>query len=92
MKVPNKLLSFFSRNGISKSWFGKKLGISPQQMSHIIHGVVRTATPHWKTVSQLTRGDVTLADMVSDKYAEFDFIEIEEGSNPHECIMRIKQD
>lgn len=90
MRVHEKLKIYFELNGVKKTWFTEKLGITNQMFYHIMSGNKKITPRMWKIVMELTGGFITIGDLLREEYRNYDFIEIVEGKRSYKCEVIVK--
>lgn len=86
-----KLKQYFKDNGIQKKWFASQLGITSQQFSQIVCGYAPLPKKYWQPLVDLTGGKITLADIISDKLHDIEFLETKPGRSPDDCRVFFKR-
>ena len=62
--MKTKLKEYLDDHGIMIRWFAGKLGVQTSCLSAFINGNIPMATKHWTKVVLLTKGEVTLEDIL----------------------------
>lgn len=85
-----KLRDYFEEFGLKKSWFAKKLGMNPKDFYQVLHGRLVLPRKYWADVIILTKGKITLKDILHDKLKDIDGVHFNEGIAPTKCEVSIK--
>lgn len=88
--LAEKLHMYFENTGVKKNWFAKKIGISNLLMYQILRGTHPIPFRCWVKTIELSRGQITLADLERHKYRDHEEIKVIETKDPTVCKMKIK--
>lgn len=67
------ICEYLKKHGISQKWFASQLGLAPSYICSICKGRKKMPKKYWTKVIFLTKGEVSLEDLLGLKeiYAEF---------------------
>lgn len=85
MDLSQKLHAYFKKSGVHKYWFAEKLGMKRPQFSLILSGKNTLPPKYWKKIIELTKGKVTLSDVIQNKLLGIEGIEFKVSKNPSLC-------
>lgn len=89
-KIGKKIENYLHENGIMKSWFANKIGMSLHMLSHIITGRKGVPKPHWGPIIHYSRGFIGLDDLLGDYLIDCPNISIRRGSRAELCWVELK--
>lgn len=89
MNLAEKFQRYFDENGVQRKWFADQLNITPQFFYQIINGYQKLPAAHWSLVVHLTRGQISIADILEEAFKNID-IEIIKGDSPEKCEVIVK--
>lgn len=90
MKLCDKLKKYCTDNGIQKSWFAEKIGMTPAFFYHILAGRYKLTSTYWVKVIEVTQGQITFTDLIEEEYKDLDFVNVSKGPDATKCGLTIK--
>lgn len=90
MSASEKLVKYITKNGIKKKWFAQQLGISSSQFCQFYSGLVNVPKKHWVKLIEMTGGEVTFSDLLSDYLKPIEFIEVATTTSKNKCEVILK--
>lgn len=90
MSLETKLKDYFKENGLQMKWFAEKLGMSKQQLYQVIGGHAPVPKRYWKKMVILTRGKITLHDILEQRLSNIEEIEIKSDGSIDKCQVSLK--
>jgi DNA-binding transcriptional regulator YdaS (Cro superfamily) len=90
MDLVDKLQNYFRENGIQRKWFANKIGLSPHFFYQILHGTYKLPPSTWYDVIAVTKGAITLADLLEEEFKHADCLSFAVSVNYHICEAYIK--
>lgn len=70
MSLEEKLRKHFEDNGLLMVWFSKKIGMDPLRFSQCLAGYRTWHPKWWEKIIEMSKGAVTLADFLQDKFKD----------------------
>ena len=65
-----KLAEYIEQNGLKKNWFAGRIGVAPSHLSRILSGEREPTAGQAQAIIKMTRGWVTLDDLLPAAPAE----------------------
>lgn len=90
MKFGEKVRNYLENNGLQSRWFAEKLGISKQYFYNILAGRASLPKKQWKLMIEMTKGEITLYDILVDCFSEIEDIEFHDRGEIFSCIIALK--
>lgn len=90
MSLKEKFNRFFEENGLQKQWFAKKIGINREAFYQIINGHHTLPEKYWKKVIEITKGQITLGDIMGDRLKDIEDLEVKNTGDPERCNLSLK--
>lgn len=90
MELHNKLKDYFTENGLQMKWFADKIGMSRHQIYQVIGGYAHLPPKYWAAVMKITKGKITLCDIIQDYFRDVEEVEVKESNKLDECLVSLK--
>lgn len=90
MKFGEKIRCYLESNGLQSRWFAEKLGISKAYFYNILAGRASLPKKQWKLIIEMTKGEITLYDILTDYFSEIEDIEFHDRGEIYSCIIALK--
>jgi hypothetical protein len=90
MHLATKLRKYLKDNGFQLKWFGEKLGMSKQQFYQVTTGNALLPRKYWRKIIILTRGKISLADILVDQLQKYEEIEVEPSLSADCCRVSLR--
>jgi hypothetical protein len=91
MSLKNKFKEYFVNTGVTKRWFANRIGMHPNFLHQIIGGYHSLPRKYWFEVVEVSRGLITLKDILEEYFNDSDGIEVEHVKYK-KCIVILKKE
>jgi DNA-binding transcriptional regulator YdaS (Cro superfamily) len=90
MRAGEKFERYCKNAGVQKKWFAEQLGINRSQISQFCSGSVPLPKKFWVGMMNITKGEITFADLMIDFLKPFEFLGVKETKSKNKCEVYIK--
>jgi hypothetical protein len=86
----NRLKQYFKEHGVQMMWFADKLDMHKQQFYQICAGGRPLPEKHWKELIRLTKGYVTIYDILVTHFSWIQELKFESVGKIDKCEVSLK--
>ncbi len=90
IRFEEKLKEHIEENGIQKVWFAKKIGVSSSFLHQMLGSKASPPKKCWKNLIVLTRGKITLGDILECCLRDSNFLSVRPGDKAITCEVCVK--
>jgi transcriptional regulator with XRE-family HTH domain len=91
MRVGEKLRQYLKDNGIEKSWFASKLGISRPFFSQLLRSERKFPPKFWAKVVHLSRCNIDLYDLMLEHFEETPSLMVSMKRSNFGCFVSLSE-
>jgi len=86
-KISETLKKYFEDTGVQKSWFAKKIDMSPALLYQIMKMGVSLPKRYWVAIIEISNGKISLTDLLEDLFEEVEGFQFKDNGDPTSSIV-----
>ena len=86
-KISTILHQYFENTGVQKSWFAKKIDMSPALLYQIMNLGTSLPKRYWFAIIEISNGKITLTDLLEDHFEDIEGFQFKDNGDPKSSIV-----